>query len=130
MKSTFADRNFAREFIKNSFEVLPDKPWAKFPDYEVFRHRENSKWFALMMNISSSKLGIGGDEKIDVLNVKSNPIFINSLIDNKKILPPYHMKGDWVTIVLNNTVQKSLVEELIEMSFELTRSKRIKKKDT
>jgi len=127
VESAFADRTFAKQFIKDSFGVFADNPWAKFPDYEVFRHRENNKWFALVMSISSSKLGIGGNEKIDILNVKSNSFFKNSLIDNKKILPPYHMKGDWITVVLNGTVPKSLVEELIEMSFELTRNKRTKK---
>ena len=126
MQSLFADKTFVKNFIKDNYQISSDNPWVKFPDYEVFRHRDNGKWFALVMNISSSKLGFGGDEKIDILNIKSNSLMINSLIDNKKILPPYHMKGNWVTVVLNNTNPKSLVEELINISYELTRSKRKK----
>lgn len=34
----------------------PDFPWREFPDYEVFRHRENRKWFGLIMNIPHEKL--------------------------------------------------------------------------
>ena len=128
MQSLFADKTFVENFIKDNYQILGDAPWAKFPDYKVFRHRDNNKWFALVMNISSSKLGLGGNEKIDVLNVKSNPLMINSIIDNKKILPPYHMKGNWVTVVLNNTNPQSLVEELIDISYELTKSKRKSKK--
>ena len=27
------------------FDIKPDYPWEKFPDYAALRHKENQKWF-------------------------------------------------------------------------------------
>ena len=58
------------QFILEQYSVEPDYPWMKNPNFAVFRHSNNQKWFALIMDIPRSRLGLPGDESIDVVNLK------------------------------------------------------------
>ena len=51
----------------------------KNPNFAVFRHSNNQKWFALILDIPRSRLGLPGDESIDVVNLKCDPLLIGSL---------------------------------------------------
>ena len=73
------DRKELEEFIQTSYETEPDRPWAKYPDYLVFRHRKNKKWFALLMNVPKNKLGLQGEEGLDIVNLKCDPVLVASL---------------------------------------------------
>ena len=56
-------------YIHNQFEdTTTNTPWTQFPHYKVFRHQGNHKWFALVMNITTDKLGWSNIRPIDVLN--------------------------------------------------------------
>lgn len=33
------------------YETEPDYPWQKWLDYAVLRHRENRKWYGLLMTV-------------------------------------------------------------------------------
>ena len=50
--------------------------WAKYPDYAIFRHNSNRKWFVLIMTISKEKLGLPECDMIDIMNVKCETIMI------------------------------------------------------
>ncbi len=67
------------QFILEQYSVEPDYPWMKNPNFAVFRHSNNQKWFALIMDIPRSRLGLPGDESIDVVNLKCDPLLIGSL---------------------------------------------------
>ena len=68
-----------KEYIAGTYGVEPDFPWARFPNHMVFRHEQNRKWFALLMSIPGSKLGIPGDQTVDILNLKCDPLLTGSL---------------------------------------------------
>jgi len=107
--------------IKERYRTRPDHLWAKFPEYAVFRHQDNGKWYALFMNVQRKKLGLSGDGRVDVVNVKSRPEIVGSLRMKEGILPAYHMnKEHWLSVLLDTTVPEKLVSELISDSFELT----------
>ena len=42
-------REELEKYVKDNYSAEPDYPWIKYPDYEVFRHTSNKKWFALIM---------------------------------------------------------------------------------
>lgn len=63
-------RNNVIEYSKDAYGAAPDYPWEKFPNYAVLRHGDTGKWFALVMDIPKSKIGPGGDDVVDVLDVK------------------------------------------------------------
>lgn len=97
--------------LKNTFE---DKPFSN--DYETvtIKHIDNRKWFALIMEVRGETY----------LNVKTNPEY-SELLRNayNYIIPAYHMnKEHWNTIILSKNVDSSLVKELIDQSYELTKS--------
>lgn len=57
---TLVNRAELERFILENYNAEPDFPWMKYPNYEVFRHSNNQKWFALIMDVPKSKLGLHG----------------------------------------------------------------------
>ena len=77
------------------------------------------------MAVPKYKLGLSGEDLVDVLNVKTDPVVIGSFITQKGIMPAYHMnKVAWVSVLLDGSVSISDVEFLIKVSYELTKSKK------
>ncbi|MCR5652533.1 MAG: MmcQ/YjbR family DNA-binding protein [Ruminococcus sp.] len=113
-----------REFHKYIDEVYntePDFPWESNPAFAVYRHRSNKKWFALVMEIPKSKLGLREDGKIDIVNLKCEPSLIGSLRLEKGFFPAYHMsKEKWISVALDGSVDDEQLIFLLDMSFELT----------
>ena len=79
-------------YIKKKYKSSPEYLWKKFPEYAVFRHSDNNKWFALQASVPGEKLGLGGHGLIEVVNVKVDDLFFRDmLIQQDGILPAYHM---------------------------------------
>ena len=123
-------RDFVFEFIKKKYKVSPEYPWAKYDSNAVFRHTDNKKWFALVMDVQREKLGLHGEEYVDVVNLKMDDIFFRDmLLRQNGIFPAYHMnKQHWITVLLDGTVPEEKVFELIDMSFMATASAKKKVK--
>lgn len=124
------DRQTVFDYIKKKYHVLPEYPWRKYDSNAVFRHTDNKKWFALVMDVQSHKLGLPGSEYIDAVNLKIDDIFFRDIIIKEDgIMPAYHMnKMHWITVLLNGTVPEKRVLELIDMSFLATASAKKKEK--
>ena len=107
------------KYINKKYDAEPEYLWDDTPDAAIFRHQNNKKWFALIMNV-----------KNDVyLNVKTDPDYSELLRKAYDyIIPAYHMnKEHWNTIILNRDVEKNVVYELIAQSYELTTNKSSRK---
>ena len=52
------DRTELEKYIRNNYGTVPDHPWIKHPNYGVFRHSSNKKWFAVIMDVPKVKLGL------------------------------------------------------------------------
>lgn len=112
------------EYIQNNYSAEPDYPWIKYPTYEVFRHQSNQKWFALIMDVPQNKLGLHGEEKLDVLNLKCDPILVSSLRNEPGFFPAYHMnKSSWITVALDGSVSDDKIKTLLDMSYEASAPK-------
>lgn len=117
------NRDDLEDYIEDNYSAEPEFPWLKFPNYEVFRHDDNRKWFALIMDVSKSKLGLDGDEILDVVNFKCDQILIDSLTNEPGFFPAYHMnKENWITVALDGSVSDEKIIMLLDISFELTAS--------
>lgn len=115
------NREKLEEYILETYSVTPEFLWAKYPNYAVFRHSNNRKWFAAIMDVSKKKLGLSEDGALDVVNLKCDPILIGSLHTEPGFFPAYHMnKGSWITVALDGSVPDSKIELLLEMSFKAT----------
>lgn len=66
-----------------------------------------------------------------MINLKCDPFLIGSLRAQKGFHPAYHMnKEKWISIRLDGSVPEEQIRRLIDLSFELTRSKMKKRKRT
>ena len=124
------DRQTVFDYIKKKYKVLPEYPWRRYDSNAVFRHNDNKKWFALVMEMQRDKLGFSGIEYVDVVNLKIDDMFFRDMIIRENgILPAYHMnKMHWITVLLDGTVAEEKIFELIDMSFLATASAKKKEK--
>ena len=118
------DRAKLKAYIRQTYHTEADHPWAKSPNHEVFRHAENRKWFALILDIPQNKLGLPGTQRMDVVNVKCDPILIGSLRAERGFYPAYHMSKDtWITVALDGAAAPDTIKDLLDMSFHATAAK-------
>ena len=125
-----------REYVIEYALSLPltsvDNPFSDDFDTTVLRHSDTGKWFGIIMNISRCKVGLEGEGRIDVMNLKCKPEETFEAREMcEAIVPAYHMnKKHWISLVFNNSISKELMEALIDNSYELTRKKsRINKRN-
>lgn len=117
-------RQFLDNHITHTYGATAEYPWASAPSYGVYRHSHNKKWFAVIMDIPASKLGLENDETISIVNLKCDPILIGSLHKDNGIYPAYHMnKIYWISVVLDGTVDTEKLKWLTEISHTLTKGK-------
>ncbi len=118
-------------YIKKKYKTEPEYPWKSSPDNAVFRHSDNRKWFALMMEVQADKLGLSGKETVPAVNLKvDDPVFRDVIIQESGIMPAWHMnKMHWITVILDGTVPFESVCDLLDMSFMATASAKKKAKD-
>lgn len=119
------NRTELEAYIKTVFGVLPDHPFARYPEISVFRHTGNRKWFAAQMTVPKTTLGIKEDGMIDIVNVKCDPEILRSFHGQPGIYPAYHMnRNHWLTAVLDGSVDNDTMEFLLGISYDLTKRKK------
>lgn len=110
------------EYVLKKYKTEPEYPWMSFPEYAVLRHSGNKKWYGIIMNVPREKLGLSGENIVDILDIKCDPLLIGSLVLEKGFLPAYHMnKGNWITVLLDGTVPAEDIFPLLDMSYENTK---------
>ena len=118
--------------IADTYGITPDYPFEGDFTTAVCRHRDDRKWFAILMEIPRSRLGLSGEGTLNVVNLKISPEMLPSLLQERGVFPAYHMnKTHWVTVVTDGTgssASEEMVEFLTEVSFTLTAKRTNKKK--
>lgn len=99
--------------LKDTYKDMP------FPeDFEsvTMKHKENNKWFVLLMNVNGKLY----------LNLKTEPEYSELLRKSYSyIIPAYHMnKEHWNTIIVDDCNDSELLKELIQGSYNLTKGKK------
>ena len=80
------------EYVKKSYKGKIEYLWKSSPNSGIFRHDDNRKWYALIMDIPKSKLGLSGQGDVWILNVKTNDHMLHDiLLQQKGYYPGYHM---------------------------------------
>ena len=120
--------NMNREYVlglcKERYGTEPDYPFNDKYNSAVLRHRDTRKWYGIILNVSPKVFGLSGDKKVDVINLKIDPLMMGSFLQEKGILPAYHMsKTCWISALLDGTVSEETLSFLIDISFELTDKK-------
>ncbi|MCR5611848.1 MAG: MmcQ/YjbR family DNA-binding protein [Clostridiales bacterium] len=116
------DRKALLEYAYDEFGAEPEYLWKRYPDFCVLRHGGNRKWFAVIMDVPAKSLGLDGEGKLPVLNVKCDPLLMGSLRKKPGFLPAYHMnKEQWLSVLLGGAVPESEIKALLKLSFDLTK---------
>ena len=115
------DREQFIQYLSEDYGVTGEYLWAKYPCYCVFRHPNNHRWFAVVMDVPKNKLGLPGTGILDVVNFKCDPILIGSLRGQTGFFPAYHMnKANWITVALDGSVPDEQIKMLLGMSYDAT----------
>ena len=67
-------------YVKRKYGSEPEYLWRRFPDYAIFRHEDNRKWYGLIMDISAENLGLPGEGRVDILNVKLDDLMLADML--------------------------------------------------
>ena len=115
-------RNELEIYLTDNYHTTGEYLFIRYPNFQVFRHGGNKKWFAVLMDIPSEKLGLIGDGEISVVNLKCDPRLIGSFRRSPGIFPGWHMnKAHWITVALDGSVEDDKISFLVDMSYELTK---------
>lgn len=116
-------------YIKDFYGVEVEYLWETSPENGALRNPNNKKWFAVLLgSLPKNKFGIKSHEKADVLNLKCDPLFTFTIVDNIRIFPGYHMnKEHWISVLLDGSVELEELKMLVDMSFELVNRKKSKR---
>lgn len=118
------------EYVRKKYKTSPEYLWRRYPGYGVLRHDDNRKWFALVMDVPREKLGLPGDDLVDVVNVKvDDPLYADLLVSQPGYLRGYHMnRNNWISILLDGTVPFEEICGMIDSSYLATASAKKKQK--
>lgn len=115
-------------YIRSKYKAEPEYLWASAPNYAVFRHNDNQKWFAVVMRISYEKLKPHKSGMTDVLNIKLSDMLLRDfLLQQNGYYTAYHMnRVHWLSVALDGTVPLESITPLIDASFAATATGRKK----
>ena len=116
------------EYCLNTYGTSPDYPFDDLFESAVLRHADNRKWYAIVMKVSRRKFGFKSDEVIDIVNLKLPTEMFGSFGAADGVYPAYHMnKLHWISVLLPDA-PNDIVQFLVNVSFEATKSPKKKSK--
>ena len=116
------------DYCLRTYGTSPDYPFEDLHETAVLRHRDNRKWYAIVMRVSRHKFGFESDEVIDVVNLKMPLEMFGSFGTGDGVYPAYHMnKLHWISVLLPDAPE-DVVSFLTNVSFEATKELRKKRK--
>lgn len=111
-------------YVKNKYGDELEFLWPKFPRNAIFRRADNAKWYAAILTVAKNKLGLIGDEIIEIIDLRADSAQIAAMTDGEKYFPGYHMnKKHWLTICLDGSVPAEEIYTLIDNSYLLAQKK-------
>lgn len=130
MKKNISLRTEVLDYAEKKYGTKPEYLWKRFPDYAVLRHEDNQKWYGLIMNISYEKIDAKKSGSVDILNIKLDDILLADMLTRQNgYYTGYHIsRGNWLSVVLDGTVDIKSVCGLIDTSYNVTASKQKKQK--
>ncbi len=118
-KVMFLDEQSTRiaQHIIKTYGDEPEFPWKKFPQFAIFRNRDNHRWYAVFMTVKDGALGEGVSGR-SIVNIKPYQKNHQALIQKDNVFPGWHMdKNSWVSVSLSDYFEDEFVESLIEESY-------------
>ncbi|MDE6372100.1 MAG: MmcQ/YjbR family DNA-binding protein, partial [Clostridia bacterium] len=94
------------EYVRTKYGDELEFLWKKFDDNAIWRRKDNGKWYGLILIVPKIKIGLDSQEKVEIIDLRVSPQEVESLIDNKRYFPAYHMnKKSWTTLCLAGSME-------------------------
>lgn len=105
-------------YVRTQFGDELEFLWKNFPDNAILRRKDTQKWYALVLTLSKSKLGLKSDEIVEIIVLRLNPEQMAQTVDYQKYFPGWHMnKKSWYTMILDGSVPTEEIYRRIEESY-------------
>ena len=92
--------------------------WKRSPDNAILRRRDTAKWYAAILTVAKSKLGLDSDDAAEIINLRVKPEKMGELLKNDNYYPGWHMnKKSWYTIILDGSVDTEEVYRRVDESY-------------
>ena len=126
-KKCFVPNVFKSAYVKKIIEYVRGKYndeleylWEKFPDNAIVRRKDNSKWYLLILTVKQSKLGLKGENKTEIVNLRVPRERTDELLKQDNIYPAYHMnKKNWITLLTDGSTDINDIFKYIDISYNL-----------
>lgn len=119
-----SQRTQIEQYISKKYHAPVEHLWTRSPSDGICRRPDNRKWFAVFMTVKCETMRVDGDGTVDVMNVKSDAGLMGALRAGSGYRPAYHMsKANWISIILNNTVNIAEIKNLVDLSYKMTAGK-------
>ncbi len=111
-------------YTKETYDIDPEILPFSHEDYEIYRHKETGRWFAVFIVKERNAFGLTGGGTAEILCVKPRDRFIADLLMQQ----PGYLRGypsskwNWVSMVLDTVPFEDICRWLDE-SYLATKSK-------
>ena len=120
--------DYTKKILQHALETYGDEPeylWEDTPDCAIIRRKDNRKWYVLLMTVLPKRLGISGNEPIEIVDLRFDADELPNKIDNARYFAGYHMnKKHWITILLDGSVPLDEILRYVDESYKLANGKK------
>ena len=118
-------QDLTRKILSYAREKYGDEPeylWNDLPDAAVVRRNDTKKWYVLLMTVLPKRLGLDGDQPIEIVDLRFDVEELPQKVDGKHYFYGYHMnKKHWITILLDGSVPLEEILSYIDKSYMLAK---------
>ncbi|MDO5549137.1 MAG: hypothetical protein Q4F79_11735 [Eubacteriales bacterium] len=82
-----ADAQAIIQYVSDKYGDSLEFLWQKFPNNAVYRRKDNRKWYAAILTVAKSKLGLEGEDRLEILDLRISPEQLEQTIDHKPFSP-------------------------------------------
>lgn len=108
------------EYAKNTYGSTAEYLWEETSSNAILRNKHNNKWYAVLLMVEREKIGLIGEDLVEIINLKAQPCEVENLIDGKKYFPAYHMnKKHWYTMCLDGSIPLEEIYKRLDVSYKL-----------
>lgn len=112
-------------YVKRKYGIDPEILPFSHEDYEIYRHTDTGKWFAVFIVKERGAFGLDGEGPAEILCVKPRDRFFADFLTQQ----PGYLRGfpsskwNWVAIVLDGTVSFEDICKYLDASYLATKTK-------
>lgn len=112
-------------YAKRKFNIEPEVLPFSQENYEIYRHPDTGKWFAVFIQKERSAFGLEGVGHVEIICVKPKEKFTIELLSQQSgYLRDYPSKNwNWLSVVLDGTVSFDEICQLLDESYKATTTK-------